>query len=495
MHAVVYSPGGLHMVTDRKCPLPMPKDKKKVLIKVHAASLSPLDVGLKFFALHRGHIAGRDFAGEIIYAPFGCDLQVGDMVFGNAAHFGTMAEYIYAHVDEIAIKPAGVSFRAASSIPTCGLAAYQALKKHDVKSGWRILVVGAAGGCGCFAVEIAKAMGARVTGLCGPKHVEFVKSLGADEVCSYNDSVALHSLCNMEGDAKFDLIFDTVSSINEWDYETKMKGSLKASGVYVALNQLKHGDTRKRSVGKQRSQFDLVKVHSSPSDLTQLGLMLVNGQIKDHSTLYYLHEEHDCRDAYDSLIGHHTQGKIVFDCIHERPRKLETPPQSPAHTATATVTLDTALEPTVGVTEMLSSPAGPVTMTLDPVEIFPVMMTIEDPVEVFPEEPSLLEEPFFARDTTVNTAELEAAMSLVEDLIDTLGPVTLDYERPETTTTEPFEEPEEEQFVPDDDCWESTQSDEVSEDTMETSSAPLTPVQERAQALFVEMQSVFVAAY
>lgn len=332
MYAVIYKKEGLKVVTDRARPLPLARDKKKLLVKVHAAAICPLDYKVNY-GLHLNRVVGRDFSGEVIFAPFGSKYEVGDCVFGNAE--GTLAEYIYANVDHIAKKPTVVSHVDAASIPTAGLAVLQAFENNGLDRGARLLVIGASGGCGSFAVEIGKAMGAYVTAICGPKHKDFVKSLGADEVLNYADSLAMNMVGSQEA-TKYDLIFDTVSGRHEWDYQKKFRGALKKKGVYMATNVQHRTDEVRRKMDLQRKHFDLVKVHKSSSDLTKLIGWLEIGRITAHTHVYFLKGKDDVRDAFDMLMGHHATGKLVFDCIHDAPANLPTTVDAVTETAIAT---------------------------------------------------------------------------------------------------------------------------------------------------------------
>src|SRR5262249_54280543 len=110
--------------------------------------------------------------------------QVGDEVFGNG--LGAFAEYVCAREDWLALKPDNVPFEAAAAVPTAGLTALQALRDHGhVQAGQHVLINGAAGGVGTFAVQIGKAFGAEVTAVCSTRSVEMARAIGADHVIDY----------------------------------------------------------------------------------------------------------------------------------------------------------------------------------------------------------------------------------------------------------------------------------------------------------------------
>jgi NADPH:quinone reductase-like Zn-dependent oxidoreductase len=167
-----------------------------VLVRVRAASANPVDWHLlrgepRFVRIMSGlrapkrHVPGVDFAGEVeAVGAAVTEVRPGDHVFGGRG--GSFAEYVSAGVDALAPKPAGLTWEQAAALPVAGCTALQALRDHgDVQPGQSVLVVGAAGGVGTFAVQIAKALGAEVTGVCSTRNLELVSSLGADHVVDY----------------------------------------------------------------------------------------------------------------------------------------------------------------------------------------------------------------------------------------------------------------------------------------------------------------------
>jgi NADPH:quinone reductase-like Zn-dependent oxidoreductase len=129
-------------------------------------------------------VRGTDVAGRV--EAVGKDVTQflpGDEVFGTCA--GSFAEYATARKDKLAAKPANLTFEQAATVPTSGCAALQALRVGKVQPGQKVLIIGAAGGVGSFAVQIAKAFGADVTGVCSTRKVDLVRSLGADDVIDY----------------------------------------------------------------------------------------------------------------------------------------------------------------------------------------------------------------------------------------------------------------------------------------------------------------------
>ena len=131
--------------------------------------------------------------------------QTGDDVFGSTN--GSFAEFACAREDKLALKPANVTFEQAAAVPTSALTALQALHdKGEVESGQRVMVIGAGGGVGTFAVQLAKAFGAEVTGVCSTTKVDLVRSIGADEVIDYRRDDLSQTV------TRYDVILDTAGS-------------------------------------------------------------------------------------------------------------------------------------------------------------------------------------------------------------------------------------------------------------------------------------------
>jgi NADPH:quinone reductase-like Zn-dependent oxidoreductase len=195
---------------------PVIKDDE-VLVRVHASSVNAGD----YFSLRgspwlarftvgfprpKDYILGWDVAGRVeAVGSQVTQLQPGDAVYGAVSH--TFAEYVGASADQFAPKPANLTFEQAAAVPTAGLTALQGLRDAgQVQSGQQVLINGAAGGVGTFAVQIAKALGAQVTGVCSTRNVEMVRSLGADHVVDYTQEDFTR------GQRRYDLILDNVGN-------------------------------------------------------------------------------------------------------------------------------------------------------------------------------------------------------------------------------------------------------------------------------------------
>jgi len=178
---------------------PVPKDNE-VLLKVHAASVNPLDWRMKT------HRPGVDVAGEVVAVGQRVTLfKPGDAVFGAAK--GAFAEFACAAEVALIAKPDNLTFEQAACVPIAGLTALQGLRdKGHLQPGQQVLINGAAGGVGTFSVQIAKSLGAEVTGVCSTKNLDMVRSLGADVVIDYTQTDFTLS------ERRYDLLLDNVGN-------------------------------------------------------------------------------------------------------------------------------------------------------------------------------------------------------------------------------------------------------------------------------------------
>lgn len=217
----------------RDVPTPAIKNNE-ALVRVAAAAVHPGDLflmeGVPYalraaFGLRgpRQKIPGLDLAGTVeVVGRDVSGLRPGDEVFGNGK--GTCAEYTAASADALAPKPAGLAFDQAAAVPTSAVAALRGLRDvGKVQPGQKVLINGASGGVGTFAVQIAKALGAEVTGVCGTRSVDLVRSIGADDVIDYTQEDFT------QGGRRYDLILDNVANHSLSD----LRGALTPSGTLL----------------------------------------------------------------------------------------------------------------------------------------------------------------------------------------------------------------------------------------------------------------------
>ena len=205
-----------------------------VLVRVHATAInagdyfsmrgSPwaarLSVG---FPKPKNYILGWDVAGRVeAIGKNVTQFQPGDEVFGTCDH--TFAEFVSADTDKFAMKPTNLTFEQAAAVPTAALTALQGLRDQgNIQPGQKVLVNGASGGVGTFAVQIAKAFGAEVTGVCSTRNVEMVRSIGADHVIDYTQEDFT------KGPQRYDLIIDQVANHSLSD----LRCVLTSKGIHI----------------------------------------------------------------------------------------------------------------------------------------------------------------------------------------------------------------------------------------------------------------------
>lgn len=239
MKAIVYteygSPDVLHLTEVEK---PTPGDNE-VLIKVHAASLNAADwhllrgqpflVRLMVGGLQKpkNTILGSDVAGRVEDVGKNVrQFQPGDEVFGDlsGSGWGGFAEYVCAREDSLALKPAGVTFEAAAAVPMAAVTALQGLRdKGRIQSGQKVLINGASGGVGTFAVQIAKSFGAEVTAVCSTRNLDLARSIGADQVIDYT----------LEDFTKSGQRYDLILAANGYHPILDYWRALNPKGIYV----------------------------------------------------------------------------------------------------------------------------------------------------------------------------------------------------------------------------------------------------------------------
>lgn len=192
----------------------------EVLVRVRAAGVNPADwaimSGLPYIARPvyglrkpKNAVRGTDVAGTVEAVGTGVTrLRPGDEVFGSCSGLGgAFAEYASVSEDALAPKPANLTFEQAAAVPMAGRVALQALRDHGgVRAGQKVLINGASGGIGTFAVQIAKALGAEVTGVCSPRNVDLVRSIGADHAIDYTQEDFTQK------DQHYDFILDNVAN-------------------------------------------------------------------------------------------------------------------------------------------------------------------------------------------------------------------------------------------------------------------------------------------
>src|SRR2546429_9923740 len=238
MRAIVYHKyGSPEVLQFKEVEKPTPKDDE-VLIRIYAASANAADWhlmrGTPFLARLANGLQkpkntklGADVAGRVEAVGRNVtQFQSGDEVFGCIPlhELGSFAEYVCAHEDAVALKPAKMTFEQAAAVPLAAITALQGLRdKGQIKLGQKVLVNGASGGVGTAAVQIAKSFGTEVTGVCSTRNVDMVRSLGADQVIDYTQEDFT------KNGQRYDLIF----AANGYHPISANKRALSPKGMYV----------------------------------------------------------------------------------------------------------------------------------------------------------------------------------------------------------------------------------------------------------------------
>jgi NADPH:quinone reductase-like Zn-dependent oxidoreductase len=301
---------------------PVPADNQ-VLIKVRAASLNAFDVyvirdswlGRLIFGLRkpRDTRLGQDVAGQVeAVGKNVVQFKPGDKVFGISR--GALAEYACTPERALAAKPPSVSFDQAASLPLAGLTALQGLREGKIQPGQKVLINGATGGVGTFAVQIAKSLGAEVTAVCSTRNVDLVRSIGADHVIDYTKEDFTKS------DQHYDVIFDNVCnhSFAERRRVLTPKGTCVLAGMGGA--GVKEGQAIGRIAGNlfiarglssfTNQKFAQYRTKTSKQDLIALGELVETGKLRP--VIEQTYKLNDAPEALRHLDAGHARGKIVI---------------------------------------------------------------------------------------------------------------------------------------------------------------------------------------
>jgi len=283
-----------------------------ILVKVKANSVNPADWrilrGKPFFARFsfglfkpKHKIPGADFAGVVEAVGSGVsNFKVGDRVFGETLEGGAFAEYTCAPAKVTALMPPNASFEEVAGIPLAGITALQALNHHgQLKQGDSVLVNGASGGVGHLVVQIAKAYGATVTGICSSRNVDFVKSIGADEVLAYDkQNIQAH-------EGKYTLIIDAHGNLTFNDFKR-----MGQSGAIVGFTSMGHMFSNMMRGGFSKFPLAAISAKANSEALEILAGLIEEKKLKVHI------EKKFPASKIPQAIAHNetgrTRGKVVM---------------------------------------------------------------------------------------------------------------------------------------------------------------------------------------
>jgi len=325
MKAVVHCEYGTPEVLEvKEIEKPTPDDTQ-LLVRVRAASVNPLDGhmmrGMLLARLMGNGLRkpkdtriGVDYSGVVeAVGKNVTQYKVGDEVFGGRN--GALAQYVCARADRgVALKPANITFEEAAGIPVAAITALQGLRDiGHVQAGQKVLVNGASGGVGTFAVQIAKAMGAEVSGVCSTRNVELVKSIGADHVIDYTKENFT------EGKQKYDVIFDNVQnhSFSKRRQVLTQNGVCVLAGIGGAGWHADSGTHVARSfttplMSKFTDQkFKFFIADLNHNDLAYVADLIQSGKVKPIIDRTYKSLS-EAPQALAYLEGGHARGKVVI---------------------------------------------------------------------------------------------------------------------------------------------------------------------------------------
>jgi NADPH:quinone reductase-like Zn-dependent oxidoreductase len=322
MKAIVYTNYGSPDVLQFKdVEKPTPKDNE-VLVKIHAASANPADWHtmratpflarlVNGFFKPKNSRLGADVAGRVeAVGRTVTQFQVGDEVFGcmSLNEMSSFAEYICAREDALVLKPAQMTFEQAAAVPLAAFTALQGLRyKGQVQSGQKVLINGASGGVGTFAVQIAKSFGAEVTGVCSTRNLDMVRSIGADHIIDYTQEDFTNN------GQQYDLIFCAVGNRSISDYQRALtpQGVCVIAGFTNLRLLFEHmilGPFRSKAGGKRVGLMPTMKPNKK--DLVFVKELLDSGKVVPVIDRRYPLSE--TAEAIRYLETGHARGKVVL---------------------------------------------------------------------------------------------------------------------------------------------------------------------------------------
>ncbi len=314
------SPDVLHLEEVEK---PAPRDDE-VLVKVHAASVNaadwhlmrgePFPARLAFgFPKPKYKILGADISGRVEAVGGNVTrFQPGDEVFGDLSGcgFGGFAEYVCASEDALALKPANISFEEAAAAPMAAVTALQGLRdKGRIQQGQKVLINGASGGVGMFAVQIAKSFGAEVTGVCSMRNLNMARSIGADHVIDYTKEDFTQNA------QRYDLIL----AVNGYHPLADYKRALSPEGIYVMTGGSNAQLFQAMLLGPVMSMTGSKKMGNTMAKPNKKDLALLAELLETGKVVPVIDRRYPLREVPEAirhLEEGHARGKVVITLEH-----------------------------------------------------------------------------------------------------------------------------------------------------------------------------------
>lgn len=312
MRAIVYEKSNSpDVLVLRELEKPVPNDNE-VLIKIAAVSINAADYrSMRMGTIPKRKIFGADVAGRVESVGRSIKkFKVGDEVFGDLAGngLGGFAEYVTAPEFLLALKPASLSFVDTAAVPMAAVTALQGLRDlGKIRAGQEVLICGAGGGVGAFAVQLAKHFGAEVTAVCGPHNVEIVRSLGADRVIDYSKEDF------RAGGERYDLVL----AVNGSQSLSAYRGVMAPKGILVmvggALTQIFSVMLFGWLHSLDGKKMRLLAAKPSAGDLEFIIQLVEDGKVKPVIDKIYPLEE--TAEAIKYLSQGHARGKVVIEVV------------------------------------------------------------------------------------------------------------------------------------------------------------------------------------
>ncbi len=323
MKAIIYEkygpPEEVHKL--KEVAKPIPKDNE-ILVKVYASAINSADSTLTRGKPFLGRLwqgllkprkktLGADIAGKVeAVGKNAKQFKLGDEVFADIADkgFGGFAEYVSVPESIVALKPTNLPFEKAAAVPAAAVIALQGLRNHgQIKQGQKVLINGAGGGIGSFAVQIAKSFGAEVTAVCSSKKSEIIQSIGADNVIDYTKEDFT------KGEQLYDLILDLHVSHSIAEY----KRALKPNGAYVACDF----NATSLFLGPLISLFGSKKVKSYLARINAQDLTFIKELIEDGKIVPVIDRSYPLKEVPKAIKYYekkHSQGKIIITVVPDK---------------------------------------------------------------------------------------------------------------------------------------------------------------------------------
>ena len=300
---------------------PVPKDNE-ILIKVRAAAMNPLDLfhlrgapvlrAIPGMRKPKREVLGCDIAGQVeAVGKQTKQFQPGDEVFGvTGFEGGGFAEYVCTTEDKVALKSTNCSFEQAAAIPIAGLTALQGLRDYGrIQVGQKVLVYGASGGVGTFAIQLAKLFGAEVTGVCSTGKMEATRSLGADHVIDYT----------REDFTKSGQLYDLILGANAYDSLFHCRRALKPGGTYVVVGGSVPKIVQAAMFASLLSKFGSKKARFFIAKINQKDLIFLKELAEGGKVVPIMDRTYPLRDVVEALQyldQKHAKGKVVLTVEH-----------------------------------------------------------------------------------------------------------------------------------------------------------------------------------